>query len=187
MTFANVPQFIAYVTNPSWLNNYFNYICSLFPLNFQASPNYSPQNGDPFGLEHSIEPKRDTPQELLSVQAELTRYEPLFHRLKHGLTSAELEAMTAEEFWETGASGHRYSRDFVIDTVLERYASPLEDDPWQATDFHCQGLAPELYLLTYTLSQGSRVTRRTTLWRRIGGHWIAVFHQGTLVIGDSTH
>jgi hypothetical protein len=31
------------------------------------------------------------------------------------------------------------------------------------------------------LRQGERVTRRTTLWRRVGADWKIVFHQGTVV------
>ena len=32
-----------------------------------------------------------------------------------------------------------------------------------------------------TLSQGERVTRRSTIWRRTQHAWQAVFHQGTVV------
>ena len=126
------------------------------------------------------EPVRQTADELLTIQQELIAREPLFHRPEHGTTREAFEAMTAEEFWETGASGRRYSREFVIDTVLQRYAGPYEDE-WRTDDFHCQRIAPDLYLLTYTLYQGPRVTRRATLWRNRQGRWLAVYHQGTIV------
>jgi hypothetical protein len=42
-------------------------------------------------------------------------------------------------------------------------------------------VAPGNYLLTYTLRQPGRVTRRATLWRRTGGGWQAIYHQGTVV------
>jgi len=35
--------------------------------------------------------------------------------------------------------------------------------------------------LTYTLLQGERRTRRTSIWRRSGAEWQIVFHQGTVV------
>lgn len=128
-----------------------------------------------------MEPERQTAPELQGIQRQLMDREPIFHRPEqHGTTRRDFEAMTAEEFWEVGASGRRYSREFVIDTLVRRYAEPHEDD-WRTEDFYCQEIAPDLYLLTYTLHQGPRLTRRTTLWRRERGGWLAVFHQGTLV------
>jgi hypothetical protein len=53
---------------------------------------------------------------------------------------------------------------------------------WEATDFCCQRLAEDVYLLTYTLLQdGVRLTRRTGIWRRTEEGWKIVFHQGTMV------
>lgn len=127
-----------------------------------------------------MEPSRETASDLLAVQAELIEREPLSHRPEHGTTREAFEAMTAEDFWEVGASGRRYSREFVIDTLRERHATPHKDD-WQTEDFYCQEPSPGLYLLTYTLHQGARVTRRTTLWRRAKGSWVAIYHQGTIV------
>ncbi len=88
--------------------------------------------------------------------------------------------MTMEDFWEIGASGRRYSREYVLDVLQERHRNPVEDT-WETEDFRCQELATNVYLLTYTLRQGARVTRRATIWRRAGGEWKIVFHQGTLV------
>lgn len=131
-----------------------------------------------------MESTRNTPAELRGVQEELIQREPLFHRPEHGTTRAAFESMTAEEFWETGASGRRYSRKFVIDTVVERYSAPYADQ-WKTEDFYCQEIAPGHYLLTYTLHQESRVTRRMTLWRKTEERWVAVYHQGT-VVGETT-
>ena len=115
------------------------------------------------------------------ILAELSRREPLFHRPEFGTSRTDFERMTAEDFWEIGASGRRYSRDFVLDELEKRFSAP-HDDVWQTRDFHCARIANEVYLLTYTLIQnGMRVTRRSTIWRRIDREWKAVFHQGTLV------
>ncbi len=127
-----------------------------------------------------MEPERQTAAHLLGVQQELIDREPLFHRPEHGTTRRDFEAMTAQEFWETGASGQRYSRQYAIDNLVERYSVPHEDD-WETEDFYCQEIAPENYLLTYTLRQGPRVTRRMTLWRRSPSGWQIVYHQGTIV------
>jgi hypothetical protein len=42
-------------------------------------------------------------------------------------------------------------------------------------------IAAENFLLTYTLLQGARVTRRATIWRRSTDGWKIVYHQGTVV------
>ena len=132
-----------------------------------------------FGSIMSPEPSRVTAPHLLPILSELQAREPIFHRPEHGTTRADFERMTDPTFWETGASGRRYSRAQVLDVLEQRSANPV-DDPWETTDFYCQELAPGLYLLTYTLLQGQRVTRRATLWRRTEAGWQIVYHQGTL-------
>ena len=88
--------------------------------------------------------------------------------------------MVDDDFWEVGASGRRYTRKYVLE-VLETRARTPEEELWETTDFRCQELAIDLYLLTYTLRQGERITRRTTIWRRVAADWKIVFHQGTIV------
>lgn len=127
-----------------------------------------------------MEPERVTPPDLRAIEADLVAREPIFHRPEFGTTRADFERMTDPGFREVGASGRRYSRAFVIDTLVARHATP-HDDPWETSDFCCQRLADGLFLLTYTLAQGPRITRRTTLWRRDPDDWVIVFHQGTLV------
>jgi hypothetical protein len=127
-----------------------------------------------------MEPDRVTEQRLLAVQAELRALEPIFHHPELGTSREVYEAMTETDFWEVGASGRRYSRESIVQTLLERYVQPYKDD-WKTEDFYCQALAENLYLLAYTLLQGPRVTRRTTSWRRDANQWKIVFHQGTVV------
>jgi hypothetical protein len=121
-----------------------------------------------------------TDSKLLDVLADLRRREPIFHRPEFGTTRGELESMVDDDFWEVGASGRRYTRNYILE-VLESRAQTPEEDLWETSDFRCQELAAGLYLLTYTLRQGERVTRRTTIWRRSEDDWKIVFHQGTLV------
>ncbi|MQR00702.1 nuclear transport factor 2 family protein [Glaciimonas soli] len=127
-----------------------------------------------------MEPTRITEIRLMAVQDELSAREPIFHRPEHGTTRAAFELMTDAEFWEVGASGRRYSRAHVLDILEERYGQSIEEN-WETQDFFCQEVAPDTYLLTYTLLQGSRTTRRATLWRRTTGEWKIVYHQGTVV------
>ena len=127
-----------------------------------------------------MEAPRETPPHLSAIEHELVQREPIFHRHEYGTTREALESMTEESFWEVGASGRRYSRSYVIDTLLERYSRSHQDE-WQTKDFYCQEIARDSYLLTYTLHQGVRVTRRATLWRHTPTGWKIVYHQGTAV------
>ena len=121
-----------------------------------------------------------TKRELLKIQSELQAREPIFHRCGLGTSRADFEAMIEPTFWEVGASGRIYTREFVLDELERRFASPHEDN-WEARDFQCSKIAEDNYLLTYTLLQGNRVTRRATIWRQSPQGWKIVYHQGTVV------
>ena len=127
-----------------------------------------------------MEPTLTTQPQDRPVLEELKRREPVFHRSEFSGSRAALEAQMAPEFWEIGASGRRYSREYVLETLEARGAEAVEDR-WRSSEFHCRALAPGLYLLTYTLLQGERRTRRASIWRRQGSDWQIVFHQGTVV------
>ena len=114
------------------------------------------------------------------VREELLKREPLFHRVEFGTTRADYEKMIVPTFWEVGASGRRYSREYILDVLEERGRNPAED-PWEVQDFECIEVAQDNYLATYRLIQAARVTRRATLWRRGTEGWQAVYHQGTVV------
>ena len=127
-----------------------------------------------------MEPELSTAPELQGVLEALQQREPIFHGPEWADSRADRERMTAEDFWEIGASGRRYSRAFVLDLLDHRAPDPAEH-AWRTHDFHCRALGPETYLLTYTLAQGERLSRRSTIWRRQGADWQVLFHQGTLV------
>lgn len=124
-----------------------------------------------------------TSPELLAVLEELKLREPIFHHPEFGTTRRDYEAMTDPDFWEVGASGRRYSREFVLDTLANRAPDP-EESKWLTRDFQCREIAAENFLITYTLHQGKRVTRRATLWRRTAEGWKVLYHQGTIVQGS---
>ena len=127
-----------------------------------------------------MEPNVTAP-DLCGILAELSSREPIFHRPELGTTRADFEKMTAEDFWEVGASGRRYPRAYVLDELEKRHAVP-HADIWEANDFHCRRLAQDVYLLTYTLLQDrQRLTRRSTIWERTPEGWKIVYHQGTIV------
>ena len=128
-----------------------------------------------------MEPTLVTADKDRAVLEELKRREPVFHRPEFIGSRAAIEVMVAPDFWEIGASGRRYSRQYVLETLEAREEDPIDDDDWETSDFHCRELARDLYLLTYTLLQGERRTRRATIWRRTPSGWVIVFHQGTVV------
>jgi hypothetical protein len=127
-----------------------------------------------------MEPTLATASHLVAILEELKRREPLFHRPELGTSRRDFENMTDAAFWEVGASGRRYSREFILDT-LENRLPQREVDTWETRGFHCLEIAAENYLVTYTLHQGARVTRRATLWRRSIAGWKVLYHQGTVV------
>ena len=128
-----------------------------------------------------MEPKFDTAPELADELAELSRLEPIFHWPPDDMSVDALRKMTADDFWETGASGRRYAREFVFDVLQQRMAK-AEPDEWEISDLYCRKLADDVYLLTYTLLQDrSRLTRRATIWQRTADGWKIVYHQGTVV------
>ena len=127
-----------------------------------------------------MEPKLITEPGLLNILEELKKLEPVFHKPEFGTSRKDFKKIIENSFWEVGASGRRYSREYVLD-VLEERSKTASEDNWPTKDFHCIEIAKDNYLLTYTLFQGNRVTRRASIWRRYGKDWKIVYHQGTIV------
>ncbi|MGO7320896.1 DUF4440 domain-containing protein [Rhizobium ruizarguesonis] len=78
--------------------------------------------------------------DLETILSELRQREPIIHRHAFGSSRDDLEAMTAEDFFEIGASGRIYPRGFVIANLLERYKQPERHD-WPCRDFSVHRLA----------------------------------------------
>jgi hypothetical protein len=136
-------------------------------------------------MDAEMEPALQTDRRLLPTLAELVEREPLFHRRELISNRADFEFETAAEYWEVGASGRRYGRDFVWAVLEQRIASAAPDEwesgHWRISDRQLREIAPRTYLLTYTLDQDGRLTRRLTVWQGAPGGWKALFHQGTIV------
>ena len=129
-----------------------------------------------------MEPDLATPPELAAELAELEILEYAIHHPKRGTPRAEIERLFSEDFWETGASGKRYSRAFVLD-VLEGRTKGQNVEVWEASGFQCRLLCPGVVLLTYDLVQNAgRITRRASVWRKTLGGWKVLYHQGTVAL-----
>lgn len=125
-----------------------------------------------------------TDPNLLPVLEELRRREPIFHTPEFGTTRADFEKSTAPEYWEASASGRRYSRDFILRTLNEHPPVDAASVGWQTYDHALRRLGPDTYLITYTLRQIERLTRRATIWQRTSEGWRILYHQGTIVSAE---
>jgi hypothetical protein len=84
--------------------------------------------------------------------------------------------LLAPGFYEIGQSGRRWSRD----ETLAQLTAPSDPLPAAVlSEREAQLLGPDLVLLSYHLALGTRMSRRSSLWRR-GAHGMeCLFHQGT--------
>ncbi len=136
----------------------------------------------------ALEPNLEIDPALESILEELIAREPIFHRPEHGTTRADFENMILPGFWEIGASGNIYTRDYVLAELERRHQTQSpQEDVWETSNFHCRKLAQDVYLLTYSLLQGERRTRRSTIWQQTPTGWKIIFHQGTIVPPASKH
>jgi hypothetical protein len=121
---------------------------------------------------------------LEQVLEELSSREPIFHTERFGRSLEEFQRSTAPDFWEVGASGRRYSREFILGMRSRETLVDADAAGWKATGFGLRRLGPDCVLLTYTLDQQGRVTRRATVWERAGEDWRILYHQGTIVTAN---
>jgi hypothetical protein len=122
--------------------------------------------------------------ELLPIFEELRPREPIFHCKELGVTSGDFATAMAADFWEVGASGRRYSRAFILAHAGQIASVNAEEAGWQASGFGLRRLEAHTYLLTYTLRQTDRLTRRSTIWQRTPEGWRILYHQGTMVAAE---
>ena len=79
-------------------------------------------------MSRDSEPRLTTDPALLDVLQQVVAWEPIFHRPEFGTRRSDFERMVTPEFWEVGASGRRYSRDYVLDELEKRHgARPLSN------------------------------------------------------------
>lgn len=120
-----------------------------------------------------------------TVLEELKAREPIFHHPdKFGKTKYDIESQVCDEFWEVGSSGNVYTKQYVIESLLDRYNNSSYQEVWEISDFETTKIAQDNYLLTYVLLQNkTRRTRRSTIWRKINEQWKILYHQGTVIEG----
>ena len=119
--------------------------------------------------------------ELQPVFEELRKREPIFHTAAFGQSVEDLECATAPDYWEVGASGRRYSREFILKTLAEGERVDAHAAGWLCHDFGLRRLGENCFLITYTLEQEGLFTRRATIWERTDSDWRILYHHGTVV------
>ena len=117
------------------------------------------------------------------ILEELRPLEPIFHTASFGLTAADREHRMAAGYWEIGASGRRYTRDFIL-TIDQSHFIDADTAGWITADHAVHQLGPTTYLVTYTLLQDDRLSRRATIWQKSANGWIILYHQGTLIASN---
>jgi len=89
--------------------------------------------------------------------------------------------LLSEEFREFGASGIVWDRATLLETLSAELPEPITSE-----NFKYQHLSPHLALLTYVASNPARKTLRSSLWRLEGDRWRVLFHQGTVILPQSS-
>lgn len=75
-----------------------------------------------------------TESHLVPLLEQLRHREPIFHTEAFGRSRAEWERMTAPGYWEVGASGRRYSRQFILDWLEKHPPVDAASAGWQVCD-----------------------------------------------------
>ncbi len=128
-----------------------------------------------------MQPELKIQTALLPILEILKQFEPLIYAANAGKNTDYFEHLLAPEFWEVGASGRRYSREYVLSELEKRRMNP-RNEAWHTDEYHLQSLGGAHYLISYTLHQPTRVTKRASLWRQEDEQWLFVYHQGTVVL-----
>jgi glyoxylase I family protein len=94
---------------------------------------------------------------------------------------AEAGALLADDFAEFSSTGRAYDKAQILEAL--RTSSPAR---FALADFKVVRLSANVALATFRVIRDSTPERpaaeslRSSVWKKIGGRWRMVFHQGTL-------
>lgn len=114
-----------------------------------------------------------------SIEGVLRRLEESLLRADFRKSTENVAALFAEDFIEFGSSGRVYNKAQIIEALENETPAQMT-----LTDFSAKRLSPDVFLVTYRATRhGSRETPpahslRSSIWKREGGRWRMVFHQG---------
>lgn len=91
-------------------------------------------------------------------------------------SALELNKIIADEFIEFGSNGRVYNKEYVLEHL------PYESQrSFVIDDFQVMELSQDVMLATYIMTADSIQSFRSSIWKRSGGAWQMVFHQGTKI------
>jgi glyoxylase I family protein len=114
---------------------------------------------------------------LIMLEDEMRRCEEQLGSSTVRASADALDRLVSDQFVEFGSSGKEYTKRDVIDQMLARPHVTIS-----LLDFRVFAVSPDVALATYRTA-GSL---RSSIWRREGGHWRIVFHQGTPITDPKT-
>ena len=91
-----------------------------------------------------------------------------------------LSELIADDFIEFGASGKRYNKKIILDSLPNQ-----EEVRYLVQDFSLIQLSPNTVLATYRLEMDNifkgefSVSLRSSIWQFRNNNWKIMFHQGT--------
>ncbi len=111
----------------------------------------------------------------------MIRLELELHRPEVRADAKRLDELLDPEFVEFGASGARWDRVSIVESLLAEPGPQSENAVViEATDVVARWLADDVVLVTYTTQTPQRRALRSSIWRRTEGLWRVYFHQGTV-------
>jgi hypothetical protein len=97
---------------------------------------------------------------------------------------ARMKEMIAEDFFEFGRSGRRYTREDTLSVPRQ----PIEA-VFPLPGFSARLLSEDVAQVTYnssvTYNGVAENARRSSIWSRTANGWVLRFHQGTPIPGDA--
>lgn len=90
-------------------------------------------------------------------------------------SAEKLKSLIHADFQEIGASGRTYNLADLIATLAAESDGPAAT----ISNFTVQSLSPNIALVTYRTDLTGAARLRSSIWRREGGTWKLMFHQGT--------
>jgi len=95
-----------------------------------------------------------------------------------------LNELLSEDFEEIGSIGKISSREEVANWLVTKD----KDIEWTLSEFRVRELTPELVLVNYRankkgqLSNNSKGSLRSSIWKLCDDKWKMIFHQGTKIL-----
>ncbi|RKQ37056.1 nuclear transport factor 2 family protein [Kocuria tytonis] len=91
---------------------------------------------------------------------------------------ARLRELLAPDFVEIGASGGQWDLETILG-LLSRESSAPDSAEIEISGLSARTLSLDVVQVFWESRRGEQRARRTSLWRRSGGDWQQIYHQGT--------